>query len=56
MNDLTEHERQVLALVVEGRQNKEIAARLGLSDKTIAAVLAVREWLVEGEGGDGRDR
>jgi FixJ family two-component response regulator len=32
---LTERERQVLALVVAGRLNKEIAALLGTTEKTI---------------------
>jgi len=34
---LTERERQVLALVVQGHPNKEIAARLDLSVKTVEA-------------------
>jgi DNA-binding NarL/FixJ family response regulator len=32
---LTERERDVLRLIADGRRNSEIAARLGLSDKTI---------------------
>ncbi len=35
MSSLTERERQVMDLVVEGKVNKEIAAALGLSKKTV---------------------
>jgi two-component system, NarL family, response regulator LiaR len=63
-SDLTARERDVLALVVEGLANKQIAQRLGIGEKTIkthvsrvlaklgvedrtqAAVLAIREGLV----------
>jgi two-component system, NarL family, response regulator DevR len=37
---LTAQERRVLALVVEGRTNKEIALALGLSDKTVKNYLS----------------
>lgn len=37
---LSAQERRVLALVVEGRTNKEIAAALGLSDKTVKNYLS----------------
>jgi len=37
--DLTERERQVADLVIEGHSNKHIAATLYLSDKTIANTL-----------------
>jgi NarL family two-component system response regulator LiaR len=64
-DDLTERERDVLRLVVEGLANKQIAQRLGIGEKTIkthvsrvlaklgvadrtqAAVLAIREGLVD---------
>lgn len=35
-NHLTERERQVLQLIVDGRSNKEIAASLGISPKTVS--------------------
>lgn len=65
MRELTPRERDVLRLMVDGLANKEIAARLGLSDKTVkthvssvlaklgvadrtqAAVLAVRSGLLD---------
>ena len=37
---LTEQERRVLALVTEGKTNREIAAALGLSEKTIKNYLS----------------
>jgi DNA-binding NarL/FixJ family response regulator len=37
---LSPQERRILALVVEGRTNKEIAAALGLSDKTVKNYLS----------------
>lgn len=37
---LSAQERRVLALVVEGRTNKEIGAALGLSDKTVKNYLS----------------
>jgi len=37
---LTEQERRVLALVTEGQTNKQIAAALGLSEKTIKNYLS----------------
>jgi DNA-binding CsgD family transcriptional regulator len=37
---LTEQERRVLALVTEGKTNKEIAGALGLSEKTIKNYLS----------------
>lgn len=37
---LTEQERRVLALVTEGKTNKQIAAALGLSEKTIKNYLS----------------
>jgi two-component system, NarL family, response regulator DevR len=37
---LTGQEQRVLALVVEGKTNKEIAAALGLSDKTVKNYLS----------------
>jgi DNA-binding NarL/FixJ family response regulator len=33
--ELTDRERDVLALLADGRRNSEIAAQLGLSDKTV---------------------
>jgi DNA-binding NarL/FixJ family response regulator len=35
-NRLTERERQVLQLIVDGKSNKEIAATLGISPKTVS--------------------
>ena len=37
--ELSEREREVLTLVVEGYANKQIARRLGISDKTVKAHL-----------------
>jgi DNA-binding NarL/FixJ family response regulator len=37
---LSLQERRIIALVVEGKTNKEIAAALGLSDKTVKNYLA----------------
>jgi DNA-binding CsgD family transcriptional regulator len=36
LEELSERERQVAELVAEGRSNREIGERLGLSPKTIA--------------------
>lgn len=38
--DLTEREREVLAAVATGERSKEIAARLGISERTVKAYLA----------------
>jgi DNA-binding NarL/FixJ family response regulator len=38
--ELSAQEQRVLALVAEGKTNKEIAAALGLSDKTVKNYLA----------------
>jgi RNA polymerase sigma factor (sigma-70 family) len=47
LNTLTPRERQVLALLVEGHQNKVVAARLGISTRTAehhrASVMAKME-------------
>jgi RNA polymerase sigma factor (sigma-70 family) len=40
VDDLSPQERRILTLVVEGRTNKEIAAALGLSDKTVKNYLS----------------
>ncbi len=40
MTQLSPQERNVLALVAEGKTNKEIAAALGLSDKTVKNYLS----------------
>ena len=37
--DLTAREREVLTLVVEGLANKQIARRLGISEKTVKGHL-----------------
>jgi NarL family two-component system response regulator LiaR len=65
LDQLTGREREVLALIAQGRANKRIALELGISEKTVkahvghvlaklgvadrtqAAMLAVREGLVE---------
>jgi len=39
MNRLTDREREVLELVAEGHQNKEIASLLNISQKTVTAHL-----------------
>ena len=39
-NDLSPQERRILTLVVEGKTNKEIAAALNLSDKTVKNYLS----------------
>lgn len=70
---LTEREREILQLIVDGRSNAEIAAalyisektvknhvtnllrKLGLADRTQAAVYALRHGLVEFPGGLSRD-
>jgi DNA-binding NarL/FixJ family response regulator len=38
---LSARDERILALVAEGKTNKEIAAELGLSDKTIKNLLSV---------------
>lgn len=47
LNTLTPREREVLALLVEGHQNKVVAARLGISTRTVehhrASVMAKME-------------
>jgi DNA-binding CsgD family transcriptional regulator len=40
MDRLSAQERRVLALVAEGKTNKEIGVELGLSDKTVKNYLA----------------
>jgi DNA-binding NarL/FixJ family response regulator len=40
MNDLTEREREVLALMAEGRSNQAIAERLFVTGKTVEAHIA----------------
>jgi DNA-binding NarL/FixJ family response regulator len=40
MNLLSAQERRVLALVAQGKTNKEIAAEMGLSDKTVKNYLS----------------
>lgn len=37
--DLTPREREVLALVIQGMANKQIARRLGISEKTVKGHL-----------------
>jgi RNA polymerase sigma factor (sigma-70 family) len=37
MDQLTEREKQVFALVVTGKLNKQIAARLGITERTVKA-------------------
>jgi DNA-binding NarL/FixJ family response regulator len=39
LDELTDRERQVLTLVAEGLPNKQIARRLGISEKTVKAHL-----------------
>jgi DNA-binding NarL/FixJ family response regulator len=38
---LTQREYQIVALIVEGRSNREIATRLGLSAQTVKNQLSV---------------
>jgi two-component system response regulator DevR len=38
---LTQREQQIVALVVEGKSNREIATRLGLSAQTVKNQLSV---------------
>jgi NarL family two-component system response regulator YdfI len=38
--ELTEREREVLAAVAQGERSKEIAARLGITERTVKAYLA----------------
>jgi DNA-binding NarL/FixJ family response regulator len=38
---LTQREHQIVSLVVEGRSNREIATRLGLSAQTVKNQLSV---------------
>ena len=38
--DLTEREREVLAAVAKGERSKEIAFRLGITERTVKAHLA----------------
>ncbi|HYI16176.1 MAG TPA: response regulator transcription factor, partial [Thermomicrobiales bacterium] len=38
--DLTERERDVLALMAEGRSNRAVARRLGVSEKTVETHIA----------------
>jgi DNA-binding NarL/FixJ family response regulator len=40
LDDLTEREREVLALMAEGRSNQAIAERLGMATKTVEAHIA----------------
>ena len=55
---LTEREREVMALVIAGRPNKQIAAELGLSDVTVKVhgqiMRKMRRGLVAGAGTHGR--
>ena len=41
MRRLTDREREILALVAEGRSNRSIAERLGLAPKTIEGAISV---------------
>lgn len=40
LQDLSPQERRVLALIAEGRTNKEVAAELGLAEKTVKNYLS----------------
>jgi two-component system response regulator FixJ len=44
MAELSERQRQVMDLVVEGLSNKEIAQRLGISPRTVENY---RAWVME---------
>jgi DNA-binding NarL/FixJ family response regulator len=41
ISTLTQREHQIVALVVEGKSNREIATRLGLSAQTVKNQLSV---------------
>jgi two-component system response regulator FixJ len=47
--ELSQRQREVMALVAEGLSNKEIAARLGLSPRTVENY---RAWVMERMGAD----
>ena len=52
---ITEREREVLQLLADGRSNKEIAARLGLSPNTVKTHVARPVRKAAGGAADGGD-
>jgi DNA-binding NarL/FixJ family response regulator len=55
LDDLTPRQRQIVALVARGRNDREIAAKLGISDGAVKShVCLARGRIGLGEGGSPR--